>query len=92
MASVDLDRKCNPNRRLRIDHFGGTLFGIGNCNHHDRKSLFDLGPGSCRRFFGVERSFDLFRPLSRETVYRWAVPDPLACLSRPDLFVVVSSR
>jgi hypothetical protein len=50
---------CNPNRRLGIDDLGGALFGIGNRNHHDRKSLFDLSPGSCRRFFGVERSFDL---------------------------------
>jgi hypothetical protein len=65
MASVDLDRKCNPNRRLRIDDFGGTLFGIGNRNHQDRKSLFDLGPGSCRRFFGVERSFDLSSTFKR---------------------------
>jgi hypothetical protein len=35
---------CNPNRRLGIDDLGGTLFGIGNRNHHDRKSFFIAAP------------------------------------------------
>jgi hypothetical protein len=31
---------CKPNRGLRIDDLSGALFGIGNRNHHDRKSPF----------------------------------------------------
>jgi len=34
----------NPNRRLRIDDLGETLFGIGNRNHYDRKSFFIAAP------------------------------------------------
>jgi hypothetical protein len=46
-------------RRLGLDDLSSAFLRIYNRNHHDRKSLFYRRPGSCRGFFGIERSFDL---------------------------------
>jgi len=37
----------------------GALLGIYNSDYHDGKSLFYRRSGFCRRFFSIERSFDL---------------------------------